>query len=111
MAAEDEQRGLTRRRLVAAGGAGAVGLAVGAGAGFAIGQDSDAAPAPAVEGTVPFDGPRQAGIATPPQDRLVFAAFDVTATDRAQPHPPAGALGPLSAGHPHPGDMDHVQTL
>lgn len=36
---------------------------------------------------------------------------EATATDRAQPHPPAGALGPLSAGHPHPGDMDHVQTL
>jgi hypothetical protein len=36
---------------------------------------------------------------------------EATATDRAQPHPAAGALGPLSAGHPHPGDMDHVQTL
>lgn len=36
---------------------------------------------------------------------------EATATDRAQTSPPAGALGPLSAGHPHPGDMDHVQTL
>jgi hypothetical protein len=36
---------------------------------------------------------------------------EATATDRAHANPPAGALGALTAGHPHPGDMDHVQTL
>ncbi|MFB9376260.1 iron uptake transporter deferrochelatase/peroxidase subunit [Kineococcus gynurae] len=30
---------------------------------------------------VPFDGPHQAGIVTPAQDQLVFAAIDVTTTD------------------------------
>ena len=32
----------------------------------------------------PFDGVHQAGIVTPVQDRLAFAAFDVTTTDRAE---------------------------
>ncbi|MGJ7420299.1 iron uptake transporter deferrochelatase/peroxidase subunit, partial [Streptomyces cinereoruber] len=32
----------------------------------------------------PFHGPHQAGIATPVQDRLHFAAFDVTTKDRAE---------------------------
>jgi deferrochelatase/peroxidase EfeB len=33
---------------------------------------------------VPFYGPHQAGIATPAQDRLAFAAFDVTTRDRGE---------------------------
>ena len=33
---------------------------------------------------VPFYGAHQAGIATPAQDRLAFAAFDVTSTDRTE---------------------------
>jgi deferrochelatase/peroxidase EfeB len=66
---------LTRRRLLAAGG-GAVGLAL-AGGGYALGarQDEDDA-ANAV--SVPFYGAQQAGITTPPQDRLMFASFDLT---------------------------------
>jgi hypothetical protein len=36
---------------------------------------------------------------------------EATATDRAQANPPAGALAPITAGHPHQGDIDHVQTL
>ena len=45
----------------------------------------DAAP-PAGDGqVVPFHGAHQAGIATPAQDRLQFAAFDVTAGGRARP--------------------------
>ncbi len=33
---------------------------------------------------MPFYGAHQAGIATPAQDRLAFAAFDVTSTDRTE---------------------------
>ena len=50
-----------------------------------------AAPAPA---SVPFYGAHQAGIATPAQDRLAFAAFDVTTTDRDRV---AGAARPWAA--------------
>jgi deferrochelatase/peroxidase EfeB len=35
------------------------------------------------DAVVPFHGAHQAGIATPAQDRLHFAAFDVTTTDAA----------------------------
>src|ERR1700754_4447176 len=61
------------------------GVAVaGAGVGGLVGHaaDSDkATPAPADR--VPFYGARQAGIATPAQQRLAFAAYDVITTDRA----------------------------
>jgi deferrochelatase/peroxidase EfeB len=68
---------VTRRRLLgAAAGAAAGGAFAG---GFALGKD-DAPEEPAlVERVVPFHGQYQAGIATPAQDRLHFAAFDVTA--------------------------------
>lgn len=62
--------GLTRRRLLAIGGGGALGLA------FA-GREALAA-APATEAAVPFHGRRQAGILTPPPGRIAFAAFDLT---------------------------------
>jgi deferrochelatase/peroxidase EfeB len=67
---------LTRRALLASAGAG--GMAAAAGGGFAIGREgrSDEGPG-AAERTVAFHGRHQAGIATPAQDRLHFAAFDV----------------------------------
>ena len=40
--------------------------------------------APSEAAAVPFHGPHQAGIATAVQDRLHFAAFDVTTTDHAE---------------------------
>ncbi|SDJ38227.1 deferrochelatase/peroxidase EfeB [Frankineae bacterium MT45] len=68
---------------VAAGAAGA--FVAGGAAGFATGRASaDTSVTAAPIGTnrsVPFYGPRQAGIATPAQDRLAFAAFDVTTKD------------------------------
>jgi deferrochelatase/peroxidase EfeB len=42
----------------------------------------DAPAADSRDGTVAFRGDRQAGIVTPAQDRLHFASFDVTTTDR-----------------------------
>jgi deferrochelatase/peroxidase EfeB len=67
---------LTRRALLASAGVG--GLAVAAGGGYAVGRDGDDDGAPgAAEQVVAFHGRHQAGIATPAQDRLHFASFDV----------------------------------
>ena len=71
---------LTRGRLLAAGAVGA-GVALG-GVGverLAAGGDGDNAAEP-----IPFHGKRQAGIATPAQDRLHFAAFDVVTTSKSE---------------------------
>jgi deferrochelatase/peroxidase EfeB len=68
-----------RQFLGGAAGAAAV-LAAGGAVGYGIGR-ADAAPA-STNLEVPFYGPHQAGIATPAQDRLAFAAFDLTTTDR-----------------------------
>ena len=66
---------LDRRSLLGVVGAGsAAGVA-----GWAVGAH---APAAAVE-AYPFRGTHQAGIVTPAQDRLYFAAFDLTTDDRA----------------------------
>jgi deferrochelatase/peroxidase EfeB len=72
-------RRLTRGRLLAAGAVGA-GVALG-GVGverLAAGGDGEAAD------PVPFYGDHQAGIATPAQDRLHFAAFDVVTESRSE---------------------------
>ena len=68
---------LSRRGLL--GGAAGLGLAGVAGAGLAGCAGQPSGPSP----TVPFHGAKQAGIVTDVQDRLAFAAFDVTATNRA----------------------------
>ncbi|HEV7750801.1 MAG TPA: iron uptake transporter deferrochelatase/peroxidase subunit [Baekduia sp.] len=68
---------LTRRALLASGGAAGLAAAA-AGAGFAAGQGTDGAGHPnAGDHVVAFHGEHQAGITTPAQDRLHFAAFDV----------------------------------
>lgn len=72
---------LTRRRLLASAGAGAAGIGLGGAAGYLVGSES--AKAEDGTGTVPFYGPHQAGIATPAQDRLHFAAFDLVDGNRA----------------------------
>jgi deferrochelatase/peroxidase EfeB len=65
---------------------GAAGVVAAGGAGFGVARATEPAAntssAPAASQKVPFYGPRQAGIATPAQDRLAFAAFDLTTTDR-----------------------------
>jgi deferrochelatase/peroxidase EfeB len=66
---------LTRRALLASAGAG--GLAAAAGGGFAVGHAGESEGSDAGGQTVAFHGRHQAGIATPAQDRLHFAAFDV----------------------------------
>ncbi|MER5192905.1 iron uptake transporter deferrochelatase/peroxidase subunit [Streptomyces sp. NPDC002755] len=76
----------TRRSLIGWGGAGlALGAAAAGGAVAMTRTGDDVDPAAADAGAaVGFHGSVQAGIATPVQDRLHFAAFDVTTTDRAE---------------------------
>jgi len=66
---------LTRRRLLASAGVGAAGI--GLGGRRSIQNGTEAAEASDGTGSVPFYGEHQAGIATPAQDRLHFAAFDL----------------------------------
>ena len=92
---------LSRRRFLTTAAA-ATGVAMVGGVGALVGYElaaggasatsgtpgAPASPAPAASdapasATVPFRDVHQAGIATPAQDRLALAAFDLTATDRA----------------------------
>lgn len=73
---------LTRRRLLASAGVGAAGIGLGGAAGYLVGSEN--AEASDGTGTVPFYGEHQAGIATPAQDRLHFAAFDLVEGGRAE---------------------------
>ena len=82
---EPPPRGFSRRRLLGAAGVGAAVAGVGVAAGYAVvgatAEGGTAAHPPS--GVVPFRGAQQAGIVTPAQDRLHFAAIDLTTTDRA----------------------------
>ena len=68
---------VTRRSMLLGSGGAALGLAATAAGGYAVGHAVAPDEASASADTVAFDGPRQAGIATPAQARLVFASFDV----------------------------------
>jgi deferrochelatase/peroxidase EfeB len=74
---------LSRRRLLQSAGLGAAGVGLGAG-GYLIGHDDATAEAGEASGAVPFFGEHQAGIATPVQDRLFFASFDLETESRAE---------------------------
>lgn len=111
---------LSRRGLLGAAGLGAVGLGVGAAAGALTERDQTAAgPAPTAA-RYPFYDTHQAGITTPMQDRLHFAAFDVItgsaedlvrllqdwtlAAARMTQGLGAGELGPTSGSYDAPPD-------
>ncbi|KAA9087300.1 iron uptake transporter deferrochelatase/peroxidase subunit [Microbacterium radiodurans] len=74
-----EARGISRRGLLGLVGAGAAGLAAGgfAGAGAAVALGAAGTAASGGSGIHPFFGEHQAGITTPVQDHLHFAAFDL----------------------------------
>lgn len=73
---------LSRREALAGAAAGA--LAGGAAGHLAAGRGrSQAAASAPVRSSGPWDGPHQAGIATPAQDHLTLAAFDLHTPDRA----------------------------
>ena len=78
-----ERRGLSRRRLLGAVGIGVAAVAAGAAAlSRRHGSVTDEASSSSDSSSVSFFGTHQAGIATPAQDRLHFAAFDVTTMSR-----------------------------
>ncbi len=81
----EEERQHTSRRRFLGGALGAAGVAAAGGAGFGVARATEPSAASSGSGpaTVPFYGRHQAGIATSAQDRLAFAAFDVTAADAA----------------------------
>ncbi|AXI76696.1 iron uptake transporter deferrochelatase/peroxidase subunit [Peterkaempfera bronchialis] len=80
--AEDRRRP-SRRSVIGWAGAGVALGAAGVGSVAAATMGGEAGAAAGDAGAVPFHGEHQAGIATPVQDRLHFAAFDVTTGDRA----------------------------
>lgn len=83
---QETQSNPSRRALIGWGGAGlALGAAVAGGAVAVARTGDDMDPAAAeTGGAVEFHGAHQAGIATPVQDRLHFAAFDVKTDDREE---------------------------
>jgi deferrochelatase/peroxidase EfeB len=74
---------LTRRQLIAAGGGGALGMALAGPGSYALasGSEEPTAALTSAQEAVPFYGAHQAGITTPAQDRLVIAAFDLSASN------------------------------
>ncbi|KQM82089.1 iron uptake transporter deferrochelatase/peroxidase subunit [Agromyces sp. Leaf222] len=83
--AAEPESGVSRRHLLGLFGAGAAGAAVGvaagaAGVGVAVSTGVANAGGAAAASAYPFYGEHQAGIVTPAQDRLHFAAFDVSTT-------------------------------
>ncbi|HPB44538.1 MAG TPA: iron uptake transporter deferrochelatase/peroxidase subunit [Microthrixaceae bacterium] len=91
---EDVTPRVSRRSVLTGGAAAAVGLGVGAGAGVAIAKSGSSDEGGSGKGgsgeggashdIVEFRGAHQAGIITPAQDRLYFAAFDVITDDRTE---------------------------
>ncbi len=77
---DDAQRGSTSRRRFLAVGLGTAGVAVAGGAGFGLAKATatSTSTSSAASAVVPFYGAHQAGIDTAAQDRLAFAAFDIT---------------------------------
>jgi deferrochelatase/peroxidase EfeB len=73
---------ISRRSLLKSAGVGAAGIGLGAG-GYLVGQESAEASGEGT-GSVPFHGTHQAGIDTPAQDRLFFAAFDLQTESAAE---------------------------
>ncbi|MFI0354764.1 Dyp-type peroxidase, partial [Actinomadura sp. 9N407] len=72
--------GVSRRRMLGFSGASLLaGAAAGAGIERVASAEGERSPA-----AIPFYGEHQAGIATPVQDRLHFAAFDVVTEDRGR---------------------------
>ncbi|HET8970896.1 MAG TPA: iron uptake transporter deferrochelatase/peroxidase subunit [Candidatus Nanopelagicales bacterium] len=78
--AAEPRRRLSRRQLLGAAGVGAAAGVVG---GLGAGRATAATPSAAATSSFDFHGAHQGGIITPVQDRLHFAAFDLTSTSRA----------------------------
>ncbi|MFG3045894.1 iron uptake transporter deferrochelatase/peroxidase subunit [Streptomyces sp. NPDC048241] len=81
---ENERGGPSRRALIGWGGAGLALGAAAAGGGVALSDGGLGLASASPDQGIDFHGNHQAGIATPVQDRLHFAAFDVKTEDRAE---------------------------
>jgi deferrochelatase/peroxidase EfeB len=96
---------LTRRGFL--GGSALVGAAAAGAAGGVLATRGSDGSADDSAGRVPFFGAHQAGIDTPAQDRLAFAAFDLTTTSRSDLQDLlrewSRAARAMSAGAPVPG--------
>ncbi len=104
---------LNRRKLLQLGGATLAGVAA-AGTLAACSDDSPAAVK--ASGVVPFNGPHQAGIATPAPARLAFATYDFIADGTVAQRRAAlisllqtwtQAAAAMTAGKTVPGDLDN----
>ena len=71
--------GLSRRGLLGLAGAGAAGLAIGGVGATAIATSVTKQGTSGAAASYPFFGEHQAGVTTPAQDRLHFAAYDMAA--------------------------------
>lgn len=93
--------GLTRRDVLT----GAVALGVGAGLDHVITNSGSSPAAVPATAAVPFYGAHQAGIATPAQDHMSFAAFDLTTSSladlRGLLRTWSAAIAELTAGRPY----------
>jgi deferrochelatase/peroxidase EfeB len=101
-AADNERAGVSRRRLLGVSG---LGVLAGAAAGAGLVTAAEAADSGPPNTEIDFYGAHQAGIATPVQDRLHFAAFDVITDDRARLvqllKDWTAAAAAMTAGRPH----------
>ena len=77
----DRSPGVSRRRLLGAAGAGALAVGAAGVGGYAVGHAAEDPGQPG-QSRYAFEGRHQAGVVTPAQDRLHFAAFDVTSESR-----------------------------
>jgi deferrochelatase/peroxidase EfeB len=93
----------TRRGFLGAA-LGTAGVLAAGGGGYGVARATESSPSHENAGPVEFYGPHQAGIATAAQDRLAFAAFDVTTSDvqalKAMLGSWAAAAAQLTSGQP-----------
>jgi deferrochelatase/peroxidase EfeB len=98
-----DRKGTSRRGFLGAS-LGTVGVLAAGGGGYGVARATASAPSHASTGPVEFYGRHQAGIDTPAQDRLAFAAFDVTSPDvgalRAMLGSWAAAAARMTSGQP-----------
>ncbi|MFL6074457.1 MAG: iron uptake transporter deferrochelatase/peroxidase subunit [Mycobacteriales bacterium] len=103
--------GLSRRGLFGAAGAAGAATVLGA---AALAGDENASASPNRSQRVAFHGEHQAGIVTPAQDRLAFAAFDLTTTSRDELRDLlrewTAAAAAMTAGKPVPGRLPNVDS-